>query len=88
MRRKLQHMEAPDSAEYSRKMVDRALYIIDIKAQDLEDGQTTMCEFNGEYRALQRLNMPIHCKKSRTKTRSGRPIFHCFKFPGTRKGQR
>ena len=73
--------QAPKQTSYSQRVLDYALWQLNGKAIDLASKRLTPCEFQASYDMLQRLNMPIHCKKIGTDGRTNRPLFQCFTYP-------
>lgn len=73
--------EAPKQTSYSQRALDYAVWYLNGLAIDLASKRLTPCEFQAKYDMTQRINMPIHCKKIGTESRTRKPLYQCFKYP-------
>lgn len=75
------YKKAPKQTSWSKEALNRATYQMNSLAVDYATGRLTACEFQGNYDMTQRLNMPIHCKKIGTESRTRKPVYQCFQYP-------
>lgn len=74
-------VEAPKQTSYSQRALNHAVWYLNGAAIDFASKRMTACDFQANYDMTQRLNMPIHCKKIGTESRTRRPLYQCFKYP-------
>lgn len=72
------YQEAPQQSEYPKQACSRAAWLLNSYATDVKYKRLTMKEFNAAYKAIQQLNVPVHCTEKRT---AGKRTLRCFCHP-------
>lgn len=75
------YTKAIPQSKHSAQAVNHALWWIESQAKDLETGRLATAEFEGAVRAVQASNIPVTCKYTGKTSKSGTPVFNCFKYP-------